>query len=114
MLDAAAEASFESIRPHTLLAMATISAPTMAEAARLEVGRQLEATATRLEAATITSEVATAAALERACIIDDDSVHERINAEMDAMRSRADRIDALLGADAGSEASADDEDEADA
>ena len=35
-------------------------------------------------------------------------------AEMDAMRSRADRIDALLGADAGSEASADDDDEADA
>ena len=106
MLDAAAESSFESIRSHTLLAMAPISAPT--EAGGLVVGRQLEAAAARLEAAAGTSVVTTAAALERACVIDDDSVHARFDAEMDAMRSRADRIDALLSADAGSEASADD------
>ena len=40
MLDATAEASFESVRSHTLLAMAPISAPTEAETARLVVGRQ--------------------------------------------------------------------------
>ena len=107
LLDAAAEASFESIRAHSLLGMST-SVPTAEEARHQDAGRALEAAAARLDAAAGAGAVATAEQLAAACAIDDDDVHARVHNEMDALRSRAAREDARRDVDGGSDDEEDD------
>ena len=107
---AAADASFDSIRAHTLVEAATSS---VTDTAIAESAAALQAAANLVDAVTVRNAgVASSADLKRVCAIDDDDTFAAVMAASDALEGLAAKADSAFIDSTAHEPESDSEDDA--